>query len=158
MFGLSTFRLYAYAAILLVITAGYFRYAYVLHQRDAATKEAKELVTERDQAKADYAAYKADAEAKAKLNKETRDVLQARLHDIESQRDPVRLRCYAVSSVPSAAPQGGPAAGAVGTAQGREPEAAAFDPGPDLEQYGADCAANTAALTTLQEWERARTH
>jgi len=155
MFGLSTFRLCAYGAILLVIAGGYWRYAYVLHQRDAATKEARELVIERDKAKADFLAYRKAKEKDDLLNRTTRDVLQKRLHAIELSRHPVSVRCYA-ASVPGAAATSGASGGADAAAVNGSPTAPLRDIGGALEDARIEALKNNALHVRLEEWERAR--
>lgn len=102
----------------------------------------------------------AQVQADLKLNRETSHVLQARLSAVERERRDTplpRLRCTA-ARVPPAAPEGRATAGADAAPAGREPEAVAFDPSADLDEYGNDCAVTAEKLAALQEWERARAH
>jgi ABC-type transporter Mla subunit MlaD len=93
------------------------------------------------------------------LNQVTSHALQERLSAVERERRDAplpRLRCTA--RVPRATAEGGGAGGSDGAAAQREPEAVAFDPSADLDQYGADCAVIAERLSALQGWERARGH
>jgi len=120
---------------------------------EKAARAATEL--ERDQARATIETMKVDAA----LNRETTHALAERLADLQrdAREQPIRgLRCItAAATVPaeSRAPSGTDGAGT-----GREPEAATFDPGPGLTEYGTDCAALAVKFEALQAWERARTH
>lgn len=153
MFGLSNFRLIAYAAILLVVAGLYWRYNYVLHQRDAAVSQAAELVTERDQAKADYAAYKQAAEQDLALNRKTREVLQTRLTAIERSSHPVSVRCYA-ASVPGATATTGASGGADAASVNGSTTTPLRDIGASLDAARIEALKNNALHLGLEEWER----
>lgn len=155
MFGISTFRLYSYAAILLVI-AGLCVAVKVLNSRlDHAKATNAELVTERDQAKADYAAYKQAAEQDLALNRKTREVLQTRLTAIERSSHPVSVRCYA-ASVPSTAAASGASGGADAAAVNGSPATPLRDVGVALDAARIEALKNNALHLGLEEWERAR--
>lgn len=140
-------RIYLYAAAALVIGGLYWRYTYVVHQRDAAeilvtnltaTLEAERVNTER-----------ANAAEKAVV---------AKLDDLErrAREQPLpRLRCHA-ASVSKAS--GTAVAGEAAQADNAGADAADFDPTPELDQYGTDSEANLiqcqGAIDLLQELSR----
>lgn len=124
-------RIYLYAAAALVIGGMYWRYTYVVHQRDAAeilvtnlaaTLEAERINTER-----------ANAAEKAVV---------AKLDDLErrAREQPLpRLRCHA-AVVPQT--HGTAVPGEAAQADDTGADAPDFDPTPELDQYGTDSEAN----------------
>lgn len=93
------------------------------------------------------------------LNQVTSHALQERLSAVERERRDTplpRLRCTA--RLPGPAPESGGTGGSDGAAAGREPEAVEFDPAPQLDEYGTDCAVIAERLQALQGWEAARVH
>ena len=101
----------------------------------------------------------AQIQADYKLNQVTSHALQERLSAVERERRDAplpRLRCTA--SLPRTAAEDRGAGGSDGAAAGREPEAVAFDPSAQLDEYGADCAVIAERLSVLQTWETARQH
>lgn len=154
MFGLSNFRLIAYGLTFLVIAGLYWRYNYVLHQRDAAVSQAAELVTALVTEKQNAAQVQADLNA----SRSASSALQSRLTDIESRHNqpPPRVRCYA--SVPGTTSEGGAAAGSVGTFKPGGDEGALRDAGPALDAARREAEVNAARYEALIEWERARSH
>lgn len=152
-------RVYLYAAVALAVAGSFgyllFKEHRATHRANAATERAAYAEAAVAQANATIATLKADAQ----LNQETRRALQIRLTDIERDRreHPIRLRCFA-PAVPSATRESTGAGGVADAAAGLEPEAIAFDPGPELEQYGAECAVTAERLRALQEWEGKRGH
>ena len=155
MFGLSTFRLYAYGAIVVLAGLAYWRYSYVVHALASARAQTAEANHERDQVRADYAAYKQAAATDAALNRKTREVLQTRLTQIERTRAAVSVRCYA-ASVPSATASSGAATGADAAPIDGGATALIRDVGSALEDARIEALKNNNNYMGLQEWELAR--
>lgn len=142
------------AAIGLLVIAEH----HAVHRANELAAKVAQAEGERDAARV----LLAQAQADAKLNRETSHVLQDRLSAVERDRiaHPLRLRCLAAAPAAVSA-QSGSAAGADAAAGGRVDGSAdlpTFDAGPGLSIFQQRCARNAARQLTLQDFETARTH
>ena len=152
---LATWRLYAYLAVVLVIAGLLWHDKWLADKLKAKAQLVTDLTSERDQARADYQAFKQAAATDAALNRKTREVLQARLTDIERTRAAVSVRCYA-ANVPSAHSQGRTTPGADAAAVNHGPAETLRDIGSALEDARIEALKNNNNYERLQDWERAR--
>lgn len=155
MLGLSTFRLYAYGAIVVLAGLAYWRYSYVTHALATAKDEKALAIQQRDQAKADYAAYKQAKEADAALNRSTSETVQKRNTGIERTRADVRVQCRP-ASVPSATASSGTTAGADAASIDGGATAPLRDIGSALEDARIEAMKNNSNYMGLQYWETHR--
>ena len=146
---LATWRLYAYAAVFLVIGGVLWRLNYLSHKADRLEHANKYLVS----------SLKTERENTRKAN-EASQAYQSDLRRVESERSnvPVVRLCHGAPKLPAAPAPGRPDAAPEGHVSG----AAAEDPvaGPDigaeLLEYGIACEANALQLDRLQRWVRGR--
>lgn len=147
MFGLSTVRLYAYGALLVLAGLAYWRYTYVSNARDEAEAA---LVT----ANATLTAERKNTERANAAEKAVVAQLDGLQRRAREQPLP-RLRCRA-ASVPEA--HGTAVAGEAAQADDTGADAPDFDPTPELDQYGTDSEANLiqcqGAIDFLQSLSR----
>ena len=148
-------RIWAYLAIAASLAGILAHDHYMTRRAQARAAEVRSLTATLSQERANAAQVQADL----KLNQVTSHALQERLTAIERERRDAplpRLRCTA--SVPNDVTEAGSASGSSRTTGGREPEAVDFDPSAQLDEFGNDCAVIAERLSTLQQWERDRSH
>ena len=146
MLGLSTFRLYAYGAIVVLAGLAYWRYSYVSDARDEA--EAKLTAVTADLKSEQVNRKKAD---------EASNRYQGRIRDLEDQRTADGFGVISVCRRPtvklqpanaSASPDAGP------VRSDPPPVEVSVDVGPAADLYGTRCEANRIQLEELQRWIR----
>lgn len=145
-------RIYLYAAAALVIGGLYWRYTYVVNQRDAAeilvTNLTASLKTERANRKIEQDdRRRADESAKS---------LETELAAIRNAPKPHSVFCRPASV--SAASQGGTAPGADDAAAGGSPEEPLRDIGAAVDAVRIEQQTNAARQRALISWEENRTH
>jgi len=155
MFGLSQFRLYAYAAIALAI-------GFLIWREHIAVKHAKALAIELTQSKADLLAEqesrKHERELNAKIDQQLLDANKAL--DLERAKPLPHLSCRRMPSTTTgvSGPATASAVDPTGT-EGHDGQADAldtFDPSADLLQYAVEAEENRNTLAACQMWIRSR--
>lgn len=153
MLGLSKAHLIGYGIAVLVIAGAYWRYTYVLNQRDAATELVTDLTGKLAAEKKNRATEQADRR-KADASAQSLEDELTRLR----KPHPVASVYCRPASVPGPASQGGSSASPDDPAVRGGPEAPLRDIGAAVDAVRIEQQTNAARQRALIEWERSRTH
>lgn len=146
-------RIYLYAAAVLVIGGLYWRYTYVVHQRDAA----EILVTNLTATLAGERKNRAIEQADRRQADEIVKPVEVKLARIAVTPDPVGVYCRP-AKLPAAASQSGSPASVVSAPVDRGPEAPLRDIGSALGAARREAESNNARNEGLIKFEIERKH
>lgn len=152
MFGISQFRLYAYAAIALAIAFLVAREHWAVQARKAAQAHAAQLETALETERKNRQIEQDDRRRADEATKS----LQTQLDSISAVR-PVRVLCR-TPSLPSAASQSGSSAGTADSSGDQGAGGPVSDYGPAIEAVRIEAQRNNARHEALIQWEQNRSH